>query len=258
MRFASLGSGSEGNALIVEAGRTKVMVDCGFGIAETEARLARLRLAPDDLNGILLTHEHGDHAGGVAKFAAKHDLPVWLTYGSLLSIEEDVDLTGRLNEIDGHDSVNIGDLHIQPYSVPHDAREPVQFVFSDGARRLGLLTDAGHVTPHITTRLSGCHALVLECNHDAGMLARGPYPAGLKQRVAGKYGHLDNDAAAALLARIDRSVLQHLVAAHLSRQNNTETHAREALAQPLGCSPDWIHIARQDEGLDWLSLQTYP
>jgi phosphoribosyl 1,2-cyclic phosphodiesterase len=107
-------------------------------------------------------------------------------------------------------------------------------------------------------RLSGCHALVLECNHDAEMLQRGPYPSSLKQRVAGKYGHLDNDAAAALLARIDRSHLQHLVAAHLSKQNNNETHARAALAQPLGCAPDWIHIARQDEGLAWLSVQALP
>jgi phosphoribosyl 1,2-cyclic phosphodiesterase len=136
--------------------------------------------------------------------------------------------------------------------VPHDAREPAQFVFTDGARRLGVLTDTGTSTPHIEAVLSGCDALVLECNHDRGMLETGHYPAQLKRRIGGAFGHLDNDQAGALLAALDRSRLKHVVAAHLSQHNNHPHLARAALAAAMGCSDDWIHVATQDEGFDWL------
>jgi phosphoribosyl 1,2-cyclic phosphodiesterase len=135
--------------------------------------------------------------------------------------------------------------------VPHDAREPVQFVCSDGRWRLGVLTDLGVSTAHVETSLSGCDALVLECNHDVEMLANGDYPYPLKQRIAGKQGHLDNDTAAALLARLDNSRLKHLFAAHLSQHNNRPDLARAALAGALCCAPDWIGIADQHDGFGW-------
>jgi phosphoribosyl 1,2-cyclic phosphodiesterase len=130
----------------------------------------------------------------------------------------------------------------------------VQFVFSEGAHRLGVLTDLGHVTPHVIECLQGCDALVLECNHDADMLARGPYPPMLKQRVGGRFGHLDNDAAAALLLQLDRSRLQHVLAAHISEHNNTPALAQQALAAAIGCSPEWVGVADQELGFDWRSL----
>ena len=254
MRFASLGSGSEGNGLVVESGTTRVLVDCGFRVSETVARLGRLGLAPVDLAAILVTHEHDDHVGGVARFARRYDLPVYLTYGTLLAIGADGSMMPRANLIDSHTPFVIGDLEIHPYPVPHDAREPSQFVFSDGDRRLGLLTDAGESTPHIERMLSGIEALVLECNHDLELLMRGPYPPTLKRRISGRYGHLDNGTAARILSGIDCSRLQHFIAAHLSAQNNTPALARAAVAASLNCDAQWIGIATQAGGLDWRQI----
>jgi len=254
MRFASLGSGSRGNALVVEQERTRLMLDCGYPVRETERRLARLDLAPGDLAGILITHEHSDHIAGAYKFARKYGLPIWMTHGTQTGFAGDASELPRVNLIDSHSPFSVGALQLSPFPVPHDAREPVHFVFSDGARRLGVLTDAGSSTSHIEAMLSGCDALVLECNHDLDMLINGRYPPALKARVAGRYGHLDNQSSAALLASLDRSRLQHLVAAHLSQHNNTWELACQALAQVMGCAPDWIAVADQDAGLGWREI----
>lgn len=250
LRFASLGSGSSGNGLVVECARTRLLLDCGFTIADTTLRLARAGLAPADLAGIVVTHEHTDHLGGVARFARRHALPVHLTRGTALSLPEDFPAV-LLRYVDPHTPFEVGDLRVDPFPVPHDAREPVQFVFSDGASRLGVVTDLGMSTTHVEDKLSGCDALVLECNHDLGMLHGGSYPYPLKQRIAGRFGHLDNAAAAELLARLDRSRLKHLIAAHLSAQNNTPSLAVAALATAMGCEESWIGVATQDSGFDW-------
>lgn len=254
MRFACLGSGSEGNALVVEAGGTRVLLDCGFGLRETASRLARLGLAPDDLDAVLVTHEHSDHVGGVPRLAAKFGLPVWVSHGTHAFLANLDQLPSDCHLFDSHSPFAIGGLLIQPFPVPHDAREPAQFVFGDGAVRLGVLTDTGCSTPHIQAMLSGCQALVLECNHDAAMLANGPYPPSLKRRVAGNFGHLANAAAADLLRALDTGSLQHIIAAHLSRKNNTPRLAQQALAQALGCELEWIGIADQDAGFDWREI----
>lgn len=251
MRFACLGSGSAGNALVVEAGSTRVLLDCGFGLRETLRRLARLRLSPGDVCAILVTHEHADHIGGVLAFARRHGLPVWLSPGTHAWLAEQGGLPEEIHLFDPHHPFAVGDLLVEPFPVPHDAREPVQFSFSDGAHRLGVLTDTGSVTPHIRAMLSGCHALVLECNHDPKMLAEGPYPPSLKQRVGGPFGHLSNAAAAELLARLDTGRLRHVIAAHLSAKNNTPALARVALAHALACSESWIGIADQETGFSW-------
>lgn len=251
MRFASLGSGSRGNALVVDAGGTRVLVDCGFGPRNLAARLGRLGLEPEDIDAILVTHEHSDHLAGVSPCARRHDLDVYLTYGTLSAARFD---GVSVRVIDSHMSFAIGDLEIRPFPVPHDAREPAQFVFSDGSACLGILTDAGRVTPHMAAMLGRCDALVLECNHDAGMLQRGGYPPHLKRRIAGRFGHLDNTAAAALLAGLDTSRLQHLIAAHLSQQNNLPALARSALAEVLGCAEQWVGVADQDAGFGWRAL----
>jgi phosphoribosyl 1,2-cyclic phosphodiesterase len=254
VRFALLGSGSEGNALVVQAGSTCVMMDCGFTLTETHARLARLDLSPDNISGIVVTHEHGDHIDGVARLARKYAIPVWMTHGTRLAQREALNgLT--LTEINPHHAFAVGDLHIQPYAVPHDAAEPVQYVFGDGLKRLGVLTDVGASTPHIEATLDGCDALVLECNHDPGMLRSGDYPYSLKQRVGGRYGHLNNAEAAALLSRLDKHRLQHVVAAHLSSKNNTRELAVAALSAVLDCEESWIAVATQQEGLDWREIK---
>ena len=255
MRFASLGSGSEGNGLVVEVGTTRVMIDCGFGVRDTATRLARLGLAPSDLAAILVTHEHADHFGGVSAFAAKYDIPVWLTFGTLDVVDERIMDVPRVYGFDSQDVFAVGAVEVRPFPVPHDAREPAQFVFGDGQDVLGVLTDAGCITPTIVRELDGCNALVIECNHDSGLLAQGDYLPSLKQRIAGRFGHLDNDAAAGLLGRIARDKLRHVVAAHLSESNNRPALARAALAGVLNCSQDWIGVADQEAGLDWRQLR---
>ena len=254
MRFASLGSGSEGNGLLVECGATRLLVDCGFKLAETVRRLARLGLDPSDLAAILVTHEHDDHGGGVARLARRYHLPVYLTYGTLVALGPRSSMMPRVSLIDSHSPFMIGDVEIHPYPVPHDAREPSQFVFSDGDRRLGLLTDTGDSTPHIQRMLSGIDALMLECNYDFDLLMNGPYPPSLKRRISSRMGHLDNGTAARIVAAIDCSRLQHFIAAHLSAQNNTPELARSAMAAALNCEGSWIGVATQSEGLDWRQI----
>jgi phosphoribosyl 1,2-cyclic phosphodiesterase len=251
MRFASLGSGSEGNGLLVEVGATRVLIDCGFGVRDTVARLARIGVAPETVTAIIVTHEHSDHICGVAPFAARFGTPVWLTFGTLAVVAERFAVLPHIYGFDSHDVFEVGDIEVRPFPVPHDAREPVQFVCSDGHWRLGVLTDLGISTAYVEASLSGCDALVLECNHDLDLLANGDYPFSLKQRIASKFGHLDNGAAAGLLARLDNSRLKHLIAAHLSQNNNLPGLARAALAAALDCDPDWIGIADQHLGFGW-------
>ena len=256
LRFASLASGSKGNCLVADADGTRVLLDCGLGLRDTERRLGRLGLAPSDIHAILVTHEHGDHASGVFDFAAAHGATVYLTYGSFLAMKnEGKAVEGvRTQFLNGKETVAINGMQVRPYTVPHDAREPVQYVLSEGAVRLGVLTDIGASTPHVEQTLSGLDALVLECNYDSEMLWNGAYPHWLKQRIAGPLGHLDNRESARLLGALDRSKLKHLVAAHLSQQNNRPEIARAALARAMGCEESWIGLATQEDGFGWRDL----
>ncbi|MDM4769227.1 MBL fold metallo-hydrolase [Solimonas sp. SE-A11] len=249
IRFASLGSGSKGNATLVEYRGTRIMVDCGFSVKDAEARLQRLGIAPDSLDAILVTHEHSDHLGGVARYARRHGTPVWVTHGTFRAWNDpNVPVLQRFGP---QDSFRIGEIEVQPYSVPHDAREPCQYVFAVGGQRLGMLSDAGHVTPYMHAMLADCDALMLECNHDTQMLMHGPYPEALKRRVGGGLGHLSNTQSAALLASLGVGRLQHLVLTHLSEVNNSPELARAAVVAALECDEEWIVCARQDEGLGW-------
>jgi phosphoribosyl 1,2-cyclic phosphodiesterase len=252
MRFASLGSGSRGNGTLVECKNTCVMIDCGFSVRETVMRLARLGKSPADLSAVIVTHEHSDHIGGVARFARRHHVPVWMTMGTRVNSEASE--LPELRFFSSHETFALGDLEVHPFPIPHDAREPAQFVFHDGRVRLGLLTDAGAITPHIEEMLSGCDALFLECNHDPHMLATGPYPPPLQARVGGRFGHLSNPQAAGLLSKLECGRLQHVVGAHLSEKNNTPALARAALSAVLGCAAEWIGIADQERGLGWREI----
>lgn len=247
-----LGSGSKGNGTLVEAGGARVLVDCGFTVAEVETRSERLGFDPASLDAILVTHEHGDHLGGVARLARAYNLPVYLTRGSYAGWKDQhVD---KAHMISPHEPFSIGAMRVQPFPVPHDAREPCQFTFLSGGKKLGVVSDLGCITTHVRTVLSDCDALLLECNYDAEMLANGPYPAKLKKRVGSNLGHLSNVQAAELAAVLDRSRLQHLVLTHLSEKNNTPELARGAICEVLQADPDWCVCAHQEQGLSWREL----
>lgn len=255
IRFASLGSGSQGNALLVDAGDTKLLLDCGFSVRATIERLARLAVDASELAAIVLTHEHSDHIAGAFRLACRFSLPIYLSHGTSLAAPRGKSPWPECRLIDSHSPFAVGALEVQPFPVPHDAREPVQYVFSDGAQRLGVLTDSGSITQHIVDSLQACDALVLECNHDRELLAQSNYPPMLKRRVGGDYGHLENGDAAALLQRIGTQRLQHVVAAHLSEQNNRPQLAQRALAAVLNCSDEWVGVASQQHGFGWRELR---
>ena len=258
MRFCSLGSGSGGNAAVVEArsgfALSRVLVDCGFSLRELERRMARVALVPADIDAVFITHEHGDHVGCALSLARRHQLPLWMSRGTWQAIGEP-ELPGLLNIArDGHE-ITVGDLQLTPFSVPHDAREPLQLRCTDGTRALGIFTDAGSITPHVLAHLQGLDALLIECNHDRGLLAASAYPASVKARIGGHFGHLANDTAAEALASCWHRSMQHLVAAHLSQRTNHPELARAALADACGADADDIVVADPQTGFAWLSLR---
>lgn len=256
LRVCSLGSGSSGNALVVEASdglfATRILVDNGFNLRQLRHRLARAELALEDIDAVFVTHEHSDHVGGVAQFVRRTALNVHCTAGTARAAGLDGNPCWR--RLEANRVVEIGPLAVTPFAVPHDAAEPVQFVFSDGDRRAALLTDTGDSSATIVEALSGVHALLLECNHDVELLRTGRYPAFLKARIGGAFGHLSNVQAAAILRAMDRRRLGWIAAAHLSRTNNTPNLAQEALAAVLGCARNEVAVADQEAGLDWRSV----
>jgi phosphoribosyl 1,2-cyclic phosphodiesterase len=249
LRFASLGSGSRGNATLVEWAQGSLLIDCGFSVKETTLRLSRLGKTAQDLTAILVTHEHSDHIKGVSALARRYDLPVYMTPGTYLS--RDLGELPQLNLIHAYASFQLNGLRVKPVAVPHDAREPTQFVFEYAGLRLGILTDLGSITPHVEEAYQACDAILLEANHDPFMLASGSYPPSLKQRVGGQWGHLSNQQAAGFLQRIDTQRLQHLVVAHISQKNNSVAVAR-AVLEPVTRAVKQVTYACQDQGFDWL------
>lgn len=252
LRFASLGSGSRGNATLIETDDTRVLVDCGFSVKEVELRMQRFGLTPSDLDAILVTHEHGDHIRGVGALARKYQLPVWASSGTLQF--DGLAVLPKCKTLNVHEPKLLQDLSIVPFPVPHDAKEPCQFIFSDGKSKVGLLTDTGSITRHIIEQLDGCNALMLECNHDVEMLADGPYPPALKRRVGGDFGHLSNHQAVDVLDKMDTCSLKRVVAMHISEKNNDPALAITAVSEALDCDYDDILVAEQDTGFDWITV----
>lgn len=251
LRFASLGSGSKGNATVISFADTHLLLDCGFSMREAVKRLERLGLQPEQLAAVLVTHEHSDHVKGVPALARKYRMPIFMTPGTYHSRE--YGQIPQLKLIESYQNFVVNEITVQPVAVPHDAREPAQYWFQAGGKKLGILTDLGCLTSHVIDAFKGCDGLIIEANHDRNLLAFGPYPPSLKERVAGPWGHLSNEQAADLLEQIDTSKLQHLVVGHISQKNNTLELAKRSLAgiqKPLG----QIYYACQDQGFHWLQL----
>lgn len=256
LRFKSLGSGSSGNATLVEAcgaSPFRLLVDCGLGLRHLTYRLAQAGLQPEDIHAIFITHEHGDHIGCARALALRYSIPVWMSGGTHAAIGAP-DFAGLLRTARDAEAIDLGGLQLTPFTVPHDAREPLQLSCTDGAAKLGILTDLGHATSHVLAHLRGCNAVLLECNHDADLLAQSAYPEFLKRRVGGPYGHLSNAAAAEIARNIKHAGLKHIVAAHLSAQNNRPALVQALLAEAMSCAAGEVVVANADEGCSWLSL----
>lgn len=255
LRFRSLGSGSTGNATLVEVTSHKplrLLVDCGLGLKQLSVRLAGAGLADNDIDAIFITHEHSDHIGCARQFARRHKVPVWMSRGTYEGIGSP-DFDGLLHIARDGEAIDLGDLQIMPFTVPHDAREPLQLTCTDGATKLGILTDLGHATTHLLAHLERCNALLLECNHDSDLLAQSSYPPFLKRRIGGKYGHLSNAAAGAIAQSLAHEGLKHLVAAHLSEQNNRPELAHQAMSDALGSATE-VTLSNAANGSRWLSI----
>jgi phosphoribosyl 1,2-cyclic phosphodiesterase len=226
-------------------------VDCGLGIRVMERRLAQAGLSTADIDAIFITHEHGDHVGCARALALRERIPVWMSHGTWTG-HGAADFDGMLNIAAHAEPIDIGNLRLLPFTVPHDALEPLQLTCSDGASRLGVLTDLGHAPAGVLAQLADCQALLLECNHDPDLLAASSYPPFLKRRVGGSHGHLANTAAAAIVEAVRHDGLRHVVAAHLSARNNRPALARAALARVMGCADDDITVADAVIGTGWI------
>jgi phosphoribosyl 1,2-cyclic phosphodiesterase len=263
LRFCSLASGSGGNATLIEARSsvdsptTRVLVDCGLTLRRLTAALARRGCTPCDIDALFVTHEHSDHACGALAMRRRHGTAVWMSRGTLDACTggDDSLADGVQTASDGV-PITIGALTLHPFAVPHDAAEPLQLVCSTAHARVGVITDLGEPNDAVVAALQNCHALLLECNHDSAMLQHGPYPAWLKRRIGGVRGHLENDQSAALLAAVRHGAMRHVLAAHLSRQNNAPELALAALTRALPSAGRALalHVADPEHGSAWFDV----
>jgi phosphoribosyl 1,2-cyclic phosphodiesterase len=263
LRFKNLASGSSGNATLVQCqGSTRsthLLIDCGLSLRLLKQKLAAIGLNTQDIDAVFITHEHADHIGSAFTLAIRHQIPIFLSHGTWQALQTHTlsndKITQYLHFVSDASPVDIGDIQIRPFTVPHDAQEPLQLVCTDGQVRLGILTDIGHPSHYAIQNLQACHAILLECNHDLTMLQNNPrYPLALRQRIEGDYGHLANTQAVQILARVLHQHLKHVVAVHLSTQNNTPSLVQETLSQVLCCRPNEVLCADQTQGSPWLDI----
>ncbi len=232
-RFAPLGSGSSGNATLVELGRTRLLIDAGLSARALRGRLESIGVAPRTIDAIVLSHEHHDHGGGAERFSRRHGVPVVCSVETLSAMDRSPSHFAEWIPLPQQRPLELGDVRVEAFPVPHDAVRPVGFVIHGEGLRIGLATDLGHATTLVVERLRGCNLLMIESNHDPAMLRDGPYPWQLKQRVGGRMGHLSNDEAASLLGQAVDDRCRAVVLAHLSQKNNTPDLARRTAAQAL-------------------------
>lgn len=258
MRLAVLGSGSSGNAVLVESAGRRLLVDAGFLCIEIDRRLATLGLRKDELDAVAFTHEHQDHVRGAAVLLRRTRIPCFATAGTYEGTPSLPDLGTRRKVLVSGRPVEAAGFRLEPFAIPHDAKEPIGLVIEDSAGcRLGLVADLGTRSRLAWGRLRDLDALILETNHDLDMLRHGPYPWALKQRIAGRHGHLSNVDAADGIPEILSERLQMLVLYHLSRTNNTPALAAEAIGAKLDEERADIKvvISEQERPTPWLELR---
>jgi len=249
-----LASGSRGNATYISDDRTAILIDAGLSGVEIQRRMARKGLDPNNLDAILVSHEHADHIHGVGVLSRRFGLRVYINDGTRQASGSALGkLTGICPFSCGH-AFAIGSLAIHPFSISHDAEDPAGFSISCNGAKVGVATDLGIATGVVKTHLKACDILILEANHDPQMLIDGPYPWPLKQRIRGRSGHLSNDDTALLLETLQHDRLAHVILAHLSEENNTPEKARQAVKTVLNGAGVKLHVASQAAGSIVLTL----
>jgi len=255
-----LASGSRGNCALVASSSTRILVDAGLSGRETFKRLKGLGERPEDISAILITHEHSDHVSGLQRLAAKLKIPVFLTQGAHYAWNRAVrDEEGKIPELPKPEHFSpgrgfrVGDIEVSPFTIPHDAADPVGFTFRAEGVKIGFATDLGKMTENVRDAVRGCSVLVIESNHDVEMLRSGPYPWSVKQRVMSRVGHLSNEALAEFFSSDYDGVAEYIVLAHLSEQNNHPEKARLSAELALGgCQGLWnnrVLLAAQTEAM---------
>ena len=249
MKVCVLASGSGGNSIFVQQGVTKVLVDAGLAGKRIEERLQAVDVAGADLHALVVTHEHSDHIHGVGVLARRFDLPVWMTRGTFEGSKKKFRGTERIRIFDNDEGFDIGDLYFQPFSISHDAVDPVNFVVRSGQSALAIATDMGTVTQLVYQRIRGADLVIMETNYDRELLMNGPYPWDLKQRISGNRGHLANEKAADTLCSLAQEGLQQAVLAHLSDKNNRPELAEGVCREDLkarGVNQFMLSVAEQE------------
>lgn len=255
LKLCVLASGSSGNCTFIGTETTRILIDAGLSARKTTERLAEIGERVEDISAICVSHEHGDHISGIRVLQKTHGIPVYANGGTLDAILRDSKQAGLdCRRFTTGSPFTIGDLTVEPFSVPHDAYEPVGFVLRAGTFSIGIVTDLGVVTNLVREKLRKCHAVVIEANHDEELLHEAPRPWSLKQRIRGNQGHLSNRAAATLMAEIAGDGLQHLFLAHLSSDCNSPRHAR-ATFETLLAKAGHTHVTVRLTGADGVSDQ---
>jgi len=258
MRFAVLGSGSGGNSALVECGGIRLLIDAGLSAKQLNLRLAQLDIDPSSLAGILLTHEHGDHVKGLKIFLKQHPLPVFATALTAKVVRQSGVDEVTWKTFDSSQTFTIGNVEVRSFTIQHDAVDPVGFVIGHASRRLGFVSDAGHVTRSMTDCLRDLHGLYVEANYDDGLLEadkKRPWP--IKQRISSRHGHLSNDQVTGLIREIAHAELCRVVLGHLSADcNNPDlilALLRNCLTE-LGHPHVGLHCACQHEVTPWFEM----
>ena len=256
MRFCCLGSGSSGNSTVIEGSnkKTTILVDCGFRYSDLQERLISQNLDASDINAIFITHEHNDHIRSAARFAKKFKLPIYMTHGCYYNSYHEFKKINSLKFFRAEQPFFFNEIKVLPFSIPHDAREPIGLIFEEKKNKLGILTDAGFITPHMIDILKNLDGLILEFNYDKTLLKNGNYPKSLKKRILSDLGHLSNDSAEFLLKKIFHPEMKVLVAAHVSKENNSSDLVDLKLNNFKNYFLKKI-IADQNQPTGWISLR---
>jgi phosphoribosyl 1,2-cyclic phosphodiesterase len=261
VQLTILGSGSSGNCAYLETEETRLLIDAGFSNRQIRQRLASIGRGPEGLNGILITHEHSDHITGLAGLANRLNIPVYCNRATKEAMEYQLGAKFHCQIFETRNSFEVGDIKVDTFDIPHDAADPVGYLLHTPAGKIGFLTDLGHATKAILQRIRAANILILESNHDLKMLQESSRPWSLKQRIAGRHGHLSNEDAAGAVEEIMSADLSHLYLGHLSRECNRPELALRVMQdclQRLGANHVNLALTTQHAPCPTLSLERVP